>query len=108
MKQLATQSARASEDIGSQILSVQDATRSAVEAIQSITKVIDDVNAISVSISGAVEEQAVVTRDISSNMTEATRAVSHISEGINGIAVATREIESSTQKVKARSAALAS
>ena len=108
VKQLATQSARASEDIGSQILSVQDATRSAVAAIQSITKVIDDVNSISVSISSAVEEQAVVTRDISSNMSEATRAVSHISEGITSIADATREIESSTQKVKALSAALAS
>ena len=102
VKQLATQSARASEDIGSQILSVQDATRSAT------TKGIDDVNSISGSISSAVEEQAVGTRDISSNMSEATRAVSHISEGITSIADATREIESSTQKVKALSAALAS
>lgn len=108
VKQLATQSARASEEIGEQIQSVQGATRNAVSAIEAIAKVIEDVNAISLSISGAVEEQAVVTRDTSSHMTEATQAVSNINEGINTIAEATREIQSSTEKVKQRSASLAS
>ena len=108
VKQLATQSARASEEIGEQIQSVQGATRNAVAAIEAIAKVIQDVNEISVSISGAVEEQAAVTRDISSHMGEATQAVSNINDGIMNIADATREIQASTEKVKLRSASLAS
>lgn len=107
VKQLATQSSRASEEIGQQISSIQDMTREAVESISAIAKVIEDVSAISVSISGAVEEQAVVTRNISANMSEATNAVTNINRGINSIADATREIQTSTQKVKSRSASLA-
>ena len=107
VKQLATQSARASEEIGQQILSVQGATRDTVSVIEAIATVIEDVNAISLSISSAVEEQAVVTRDISSHMTEATHAVSSVNDGITTIAEATREIQSSTEKVKLRSASLA-
>ncbi|MFC6199043.1 methyl-accepting chemotaxis protein [Ponticaulis profundi] len=108
VKQLATQSAKASGDISKQISAVQDATRLVVSAIEGIEKIITDVNAISMSISGAVEEQAAVTRDISSNMMEATNAVGNISDGINTIAEATREVQGSTQKVKALSASIAS
>ena len=64
-------------------------------------------NAISLSISSAVEEQSVVTRDISSNMSEATHAVNSVNDGINTIAEATREIQKSTELVKQRSASMA-
>ena len=107
VKALATQSARASEEIGTQISSVQTATQNAVSTIEAISKVIEDVNAISLSISSAVEEQSVVTRDISSNMSEATHAVNSVNDGINTIAEATREIQKSTELVKQRSASMA-
>ncbi|MAP95407.1 MAG: chemotaxis protein [Ponticaulis sp.] len=107
VKQLATQTSRASEEIGNQISSVQSATTDAVSAIEAIARVIEDVNSISLSISSAVEEQAVVTRNISAHMTEATHAVSNVNDGITNIAEATREIRSSTEKVKQRSASMA-
>lgn len=108
VKALATQSARASEEIGSQILSVQDATRHAVSSIGAISRVIEDVNAISVAISGAVDQQASVTQRISSNMAEATNAVTNINSGMGEIASATNEISASTRKVKELSQSIAS
>lgn len=108
VKQLATQSARASEEIGSQILSVQDATKHAVSSIGTISKVIEDVNAISASISSAVDQQATVTQRISAHMTEATNAVSSINSGMGEIATATNEISASTRKVKELSQSIAS
>lgn len=108
VKALANQSAKASEDISRQIISVQDATKNAVNAIGEIAAVISEVNTISVSISSAVEEQACVTRDISGNMETATRAVSNISDGVEGVAAATNQIHASTEKVKEISARIAS
>ncbi len=108
VKALASQSAKATEDITNQINAVQNATSSVVSAIEAISRVIEQVNSISVSISGAVEEQACVTRDISGNMGDATSAVRHVSDGISGIAEAAQLIRQSTEKVKERSAQLAS
>ncbi len=108
VKALANQSAKASDDISNQITSVQEATRSAVAAIEIISKVIEEVNDISVSISSAVEEQACVTRDISTNMGDATVAVNNISQGVHGIAEATNLIQTATEKVKSMSSRIAS
>lgn len=107
VKALATQSAKATEDIVRQITSVQKATDIAVGNIAEIAGVIERINDISISISGAVEEQAVVTRDISRNMREATSAVSSISSGVDGFAESTNLIKSSTEKVKELSAQIA-
>lgn len=107
VKALASQSAKATEDISRQIGSVQAATSEAVQAIQAIAKVIEEVNNISLSISGAVEEQACVTRDISTNMGDATMAVNNISQGVDGIAEATNLIKDATEQVKLRSAGVA-
>ena len=108
VKTLATQSAKATEEIIKQISSVQKATDTAVANISEITGVIERINDISISISGAVEEQAVVTRDISRNMSEATAAVNSISTGVDGFAASTNLIKSSTEQVKELSARMAS
>lgn len=107
VKALASQSAKATEDISRQINAIQSSTNEAVTVISSIAKVIEEVNSISVSISGAVEEQACVTRDISTNMGDATLAVGNISQGVDGIAEATNLIKDATEQVKERSARLA-
>lgn len=106
MKQLASQSSRATEDITEQIQSVQDATKAAVEAIRAIEDVIQQVNEVSMSISGTVEEQASVTRNISDNMSGASSEVGRISRGFEEIVSATDEIRASTNAVKASSSAL--
>ena len=81
VKHLATQTARATKDIGQQIGAVQNETLRAVAAIRNIAGMIDHVREVSQSIAGAVEEQGTATREIVCNIEEATtrtKAVSSI------------------------------
>ncbi len=107
VKALATQSASATENVSRQIHAVQNATRQAVEAIAAISEVITQINGISGSISGAVDEQANVTRSISDTLDNTTSAVSHISEGVERFHEATELIRTSTEKVKNLSSRMA-
>lgn len=68
VKSLAAETAKATEEIESQINGIQDVSRSTADAIQNITKVITNVSEISTTISGAVEEQSAATREVSSNI----------------------------------------
>ena len=106
VKALANQSAKATEEINGQISGVQGATREAVEAITAIMDVINKINGISVEISGAVEQQEAVTREISSNMQEATKGVMAISESMAQIAGVTNQVREATDKVKHASASI--
>ena len=107
VKALATQSAKATEDIGKQIADVQKATSGAIEAIGLVEQVIEEVNSISLAISGSVEEQTAVTRDISANMHSANSAVMGITDGFDQIASATELIKTSADKLKNLSTSLA-
>jgi methyl-accepting chemotaxis protein len=64
VKALATQTARATADIGSQIETVRSATRDALAAMGEISGIIGRIDEVSVAISAAVEEQSVTTREI--------------------------------------------
>jgi methyl-accepting chemotaxis protein len=77
VKHLATQTARATEEISEQVRSVQESSRSTADAIQSITSVISQVSHISVSVSGAVEQQAAATREVSLNINGVNQAAGH-------------------------------
>jgi methyl-accepting chemotaxis protein len=97
VKSLATQTAKATEDIGGQVAQIQAETGEAVEAIQSITSVIEQMSEISTAISGAVEEQGDSTREIASNVQKAasgTQEVSHNIVEVNQAAGRTGEIAS--------------
>ncbi len=108
VKSLATQTAKATEDIGSQIAGVQSATTEAVGAIADISKTIDTINEISSTIASAVEEQNAVTKEISSNMQTASAGVQAISQNMSQIMVATKSANDAAGKVKEASLALAS
>ena len=108
VKSLATQTSKATEEIGGQIAAVQSATNEAVGAIGDISKTIDTINEISETIAAAVEEQTAVTKEIASNMQTASVGVRAISENMSQIATATRSANDATQKVKEASLALAS
>lgn len=71
VKQLATQTARATQEISDQIGNVQGETREAVGAIEGITETIQEIDQITSSIAAAVEEQEASTREISRNIQEA-------------------------------------
>ncbi|ALK10441.1 methyl-accepting chemotaxis protein [Blastochloris viridis] len=107
VKSLASQTAKATEEIGNQISAVQGNTQKAVQAIEGITSTISTINGISSAIATAVEEQSAVTREMSHNMRTAAEGVDIISRGMNEIAGATRQVEASTRKVKDASRALA-
>jgi methyl-accepting chemotaxis protein len=88
VKSLATQTARATEDIRTQITAIQGETESAVEAIRIIAATILDVNEISASIAAAVEEQSAATREITRNIHQAASGTQEVSRHISGVSEA--------------------
>ena len=106
VKALASQTARATEEIASQISAVQNATHGVVGAIQEITSIIANINESSGAIAVAVEEQGAVTQEISSNMQLAATEVSAITESMSQIEAATKSAAHSARKVKEASLAL--
>lgn len=71
VKSLADQTSQATDEIGLQITSIQDATKQTVEAIHQIGQIIDKISEISTAISAAVEEQSAATNEISRNIQQA-------------------------------------
>ena len=90
VKELAKQTARATEDIGQRIDAIQGDTKGAVKAIEEIGTIIDQINDISNSIASAVEEQTVTTNEIGRSVTEAAKGVDDIARNIGGVAVAAK------------------
>jgi len=91
VKELAKQTAKATEDIGQKIDAIQTDTKGAVQAIGEISAVINQINDISNSIASAVEEQTVTTNEIGRNVTEAAKGTGDIAKNISGVASAARE-----------------
>jgi methyl-accepting chemotaxis protein len=85
VKQLATQTARATEEIRSQIGGMQGMTVTAVEAIGATVQVIQRIDETATAIAGAVEEQHAATQEIVRNMQQAAGGTDEVSEGIAGI-----------------------
>ncbi len=83
IKELAKQTAKATEEIGSRIGDVQATTRESVSAIQSIVQVIDEINTIVTSVATAIEEQSATTEEISSNVSQAAAGVQEVNLNVN-------------------------
>jgi methyl-accepting chemotaxis protein len=90
VKELAKQTARATEEISKKIETIQGDTRGAVAAIEEIGTIINEINDISNSIATAVEEQTVTTNEIGRSVYEAAQGVSEIARSIGGVAIAAR------------------
>ncbi len=88
VKELAKQTAKATEDISRKIEAIQGDTKSAVGAIGQIGEVIKQVNDISNTIATAVEEQNATTNEMARNVSEAARGSSEITKNIDGVAQA--------------------
>lgn len=82
VKGLANQTARATEDISSQITSIQTETKTAVTAIKDIGLTINKISEISAAIASAVEEQNAATKEISRNVQEASTGTTEVSSNI--------------------------
>ena len=90
VKELAKQTAKATEDIGQKIEAIQGDAKGAVKAIEEIGTIISQINDISNSIASAVEEQTVTTNEIGRSVAEAAKGVGDIARNIGGVAVAAK------------------
>ncbi len=91
VKNLANQTARATEEIGSQIGSIQSATQEAVVAIVGIGETIDDINSTVSVIAAAVEEQGAATQEIARNIDQASTGTQQVNVNIDGVNVSVNE-----------------
>ena len=85
VKSLATQTTRATEDIGTQIADVQDATRQAVQAIEGIIESIEQISTTATSIASAVEQQGAATAEIARNVQQTATATGNVAASIGGL-----------------------
>ena len=90
VKELAKQTATATEDISQKIEAIQGDTKGAVTAIDQITKVIGQINDISNTIASAVEEQSATTNEIARNASEAAKGSTEISKNIANVSLAAK------------------
>jgi methyl-accepting chemotaxis protein len=90
VKELAKETARATEEIGQKIDAIQTDTRSAVQAIGEISTIITQINDISNTIASAVEEQTATTNEIGRNVANAAKGMGEIASNISGVADAAK------------------
>ncbi|PWC53442.1 methyl-accepting chemotaxis protein [Azospirillum sp. TSO22-1] len=107
VKNLATQTAKATEDISQQIAAMQTATQESVGAIRSIAGTIRAINEIAASIAASVEQQSAATREIARNVGEAADGTRHVRENIDIVAKAAADAGQSAHKVLDASTAVA-
>jgi len=86
VKELAKETARATEDISLKIEAIQNDTKAAVTAIGEVGTIINKVNDISSTIASAVEEQTATTNEIGRNVSDAARGTTEIARNINMVA----------------------
>jgi len=106
VKTLANQTAKATEEIGSQIAAIQGATVEAVSAIKSIGATISDINDIAATIASAVEQQGAATREIAANVQQAASGTQEVSSNIAGVSQAASDTDAAANQVLAAAGAL--
>jgi methyl-accepting chemotaxis protein len=98
VKELAKQTAKATEDISRKIGTIQTDTKGAVEAIGTITGIIGQINDISGTIATAVEEQSATTNEMTRNVADAAKGSGEITHNIAGVAEAARGTSNSASE----------
>ena len=98
VKELARQTAKATEDISHKIVAIQTDTNGAVEAIGTISNVIHQINDISGTIATAVEEQSATTNEVTRNVADAAKGSGEITNNIAGVAQAAHGTSTSAQE----------
>lgn len=99
VKNLANQTARATEEIGSQVGNIQSATENSVEAIAGVASTIEKINEITLGIASSIEEQGDATQEISRNVEQAAMGTSEVSANIEGVSRAASETGQSASEV---------
>jgi methyl-accepting chemotaxis protein len=106
VKSLANQTAKATDEIRSQIANMQQVTTSAVGAIRNIGQTIAEINEVTTAIAAAVEQQGAATREIARNIQHAAGGTSEVSSNIIGVSTASTQAGSAAGEVLSASGAL--
>jgi methyl-accepting chemotaxis protein len=107
VKALAAQTAKATDEIGSQIASMQAATQESVGAIKEISGTIGRISEIATAIAAAVEEQGATTREISRNVQQAAQGTAQVADNITDVNRGASETGSASSQVLASAQSLA-
>ena len=91
VKELANQTAKATEEISGKVQTIQSNTGDAVGAISEISEIINKINNISNTIASAVEEQSATTNEMTRNVSDAAKGVAEIAQNISGVSSAAEE-----------------
>lgn len=106
VKNLASQTAKATQEISDQITSIQSETQNAVRAIAEITEVVAEVDQIATTIASAIEEQGSATQEIARNAEQAAIGTQEVSSNIQGITEAVTRTGTSSSEIREASGAL--
>lgn len=85
VKELSTQTSKATDEIRTHITAIQASTTEAVDSIQSITKTMGDVNSYTSAIEGSIEEQGVATNEISDSVLKAAEGTGAVTDNMNDL-----------------------
>ena len=106
VKELAQETARATEDIAKRVETIQADTAGAVTAISQISSVIGEINDFQATIAAAVEEQTATTNEMNRNVAEAASGTQGIAAAITGLAAGTQETNRQVEEAQRAAAEL--
>ncbi|MBN9674023.1 methyl-accepting chemotaxis protein [Roseibium aggregatum] len=107
VKELATQTSKATEEISSQIAAIQDATKESVSAIAEITTIMEEVNSYTGTIAAAVNEQGSATSEISQNAQKAAEGTTFVSSRMSDLSGTVNQTSEASRTVLDASGLLA-
>ncbi len=108
VKELANQTARATEEISQQINAVQASTDEAVTAIREVTATVEEISEISGAIASSIEQQQEATVEISTNVQEAASSSNEVTSNVAGVSSAAQESAGAAGEVQSAAGELAS
>ncbi|MCZ8182014.1 MAG: methyl-accepting chemotaxis protein [Beijerinckiaceae bacterium] len=88
VKELAAQTAKATDEIAGQIRAIQEASSLAIEAIHAITETLGEVNMLAETVGGSISQQMMTTGIIAGNIEEAARGTVEVTKNISNVSVA--------------------
>ena len=107
VKSLATQTAKATEDIARQVTAIQDSTVKVIDSMKTIASTMTEIDGFTSQIAVAVEEQGSATQEISGNVQMAARGTEELTQNVTGVTGAIRETSRSAENVLDASGKLA-
>lgn len=107
VKSLATQTAKATEEIAGQVNAIQSATQESVTRIDGISRIIGEISEIATTIASAVEEQGAATKEIARNVQQAAAGTTEVSSNISGVTKAAADTGAASAQVQSSAADLA-